>query len=305
MTGRQLNTEHIQVAATLRRMREQANVGRDEAAAVLGCTSSKIGDLETGRSKPKPQELERLLDHYGIPVGERDELVRFARASRGRRPRSPHVGSVIPAHHRRAVDLEAQALSSVFCSPELLPGVLQTRSYAEAILNWSRENDPDEVARLLELRMERAAVLTRTDRPPLRYWCILGEGALRSNVGGPTVMREQVAHLIRLNTGQENVVIQVLPQGAGAHAFLGMTVTLHRFPVPAPDMLLVEGYGREMVRDNPGEVARATQHLDLLKAVALDLDDSNDFLQRVHGDLGVDEFHAAEDQRVVPASSHL
>lgn len=66
------------------------------------------------------------------------------------------------------MDLEAQALSSVFCSPELLPGVLQTRSYAEAILSWSRETDPDEVARLLEVRMERAAVLTRTDRPPLR-----------------------------------------------------------------------------------------------------------------------------------------
>lgn len=31
-----------------------------------------------------------------------------------------------------------------------------------------------------------------------------------------------------------------------------MTVTLHQFPVPAPDMLLVERYGREMVRDNPG-----------------------------------------------------
>lgn len=288
MAGRQLNTEHVQVAATLRRMREQARVGREEAAAVLGCTPSKIGDLETGRSKPKPQELERLLDHYGIPVGERDELVQFARESRGRRPRGSHTASVIPAHHRRAVDLEAQALSSIFCSAELIPGVLQTRGYAEAILTWSRENEPEEVARLLELRMERAAVLARTDRPPLRYWCILGEAALRTKVGGAEVMAEQMAHLAQLNAAMENVVVQVLPLGSGAHGFLGMTVTLHRFQVPAPDMLLVEGYGREMVRDNPVEVARATQHLDLLKASALGLNDSTEFLWRVHRELGVD-----------------
>lgn len=287
MAGRQLNTEHVQVAATLRRMREQAQVGREEAAALLGCTPSKIGDLETGRSKPKPQELERLLDHYGIPVGERDELVRFARESRGRRPRGPHTTSVIPAHHRRAIDLEAQALSSVFCSSDVIPGVLQTRRYAEAIILWSRENEVEEVARLLELRMERANVLTRTDRPPLRYWCILGEAALKTNIGGPDVMREQLDHLIALNVGRENVVIQLLPQGAGVHAFLGMTVTLHRFPVPAPDMLLVEGYGREMVRDNPSEVARATHHLDLLKATALSLEDSTALLRRVHRELGV------------------
>ncbi len=288
MAVRLPSTEHVQVAATLRRMREQAKVSRDEAAMVLGCTDSKIGDLETGRSKPKPQELERLLDHYGVPVRERDDLVRFARESRGRRPRSPHVTSVIPAHHRRAVDLESQALSSIFCSSDVIPGVVQTRGYAEAVLRWSRENEPEEVARLLELRMERAAVLTRTDRPPLRYWCILGEAALRTDIGGPEVMREQVKHLIQLNSTRENVVIQVLPQGVGAHAFLGMTVTLHRFPVPAPDMLLVEGYGREMVRDNANEVARATHHLDLLKATALGLEDSTEFLRRVHRELGVD-----------------
>jgi transcriptional regulator with XRE-family HTH domain len=286
MAVRLLNTEHVQVAATLRRMREQAKVTRDEAAAVLGCTDSKIGDLETGRSKPKPHELERLLDHYGVPVRDRDELVRFARESRGRRPRSPHVTSIIPAHHRRAVDLESQAMSSVFCSSELLPGLLQTRRYAEAILSWSREDERDEVLRLLELRMERASVLTRADRPPLRYWCVLGEAALRTNVGGDEVMREQIAQLIRINTTMDNVVIQVLPLGAGAHGFLGMTVTLHRFPAPAPDMLLVEGYGREMVRDNAVEVARATQHLDLLKAEALGLDDSTEFLRRVHRELG-------------------
>ena len=280
-----MKPEHVQVAATLRRMREEAHVTRDEAALVLGCTRSKIGDLETGRSKPKPAELERLLDHYGILGHERDEMIEFARSSRTRRRPSPYTTAVIPATVRRAVDLEAQAISTVFFSPELIPGLLQTPDYARALLEWSWENHPEDVAKRLEQRMERAAVLQRTQRPPLRYWCVLGEPALRTNIGGPKVMREQIGHLVRLNRTLSNLVIQILPLGSGPHAFLGVTVTIHRFPPPAPDMMILEGYGWEAVRDEPAQLARAAHHLDLIRAKALGLEDSTDFMERVRHDL--------------------
>ncbi|MDT7773131.1 MAG: hypothetical protein QOC67_2055, partial [Pseudonocardiales bacterium] len=43
MTERRHGLARIQVAATLRRMREQAGVSRDAAARELYCTVSKIG----------------------------------------------------------------------------------------------------------------------------------------------------------------------------------------------------------------------------------------------------------------------
>ncbi|MGH3810555.1 MAG: helix-turn-helix domain-containing protein, partial [Pseudonocardiaceae bacterium] len=67
-----MNTERVQVAATLRRMREEAGLSREQVARVLGCTTSKIGDLETGRSGAKPVELAALLDRYGVTGDERD-----------------------------------------------------------------------------------------------------------------------------------------------------------------------------------------------------------------------------------------
>jgi transcriptional regulator with XRE-family HTH domain len=280
-----MKPEHVQVAATLRRMREEARVTRDEAALVLGCTRSKIGDLETGRSKPKPAELERLLDHYGIIGTERDEMVEFARSSRTRRKPSPYTTAVIPATVRRAVDLEAQAISTVWFSSELIPGLLQIPGYAKALFEWAWENRPEDVAKRLEQRMERAAVLTRTHRPPQRYWCVLSEATLRTNIGGPKVMRDQIEHLIRLNRTLSNLVIQILPLGSGPHAFLGVTVTIHRFPAPAPDMMILEGYGRDIVRDDPAELSRAVHHLDLIRAKALGLEDSTNFMQRVHQEL--------------------
>lgn len=124
-------------------------------------------------------------------------------------------------------------------------------------------------------------MLTRTDRKPLRYWCILGEPALRSGIGGPEVMREQLGHLIEVNRTLENVVIQVLPLGSGPHPFIGFTVTWHRFPEPAPDMLTLDSHGRSIIRDHPPEVARAAHHLDLLKAKALGPDESIAFLEQV------------------------
>lgn len=277
-------TEHIQVAATLRRLREAAQVTREEAAKVLGCSVSKIGDLEVGRSKPKPMELEGLLNHYGAAGRDREELVEFARTTRRRRSPSPYTAAVIPADIRRGADLEAQAVSSLFYSSELVPGPLQVRSYAEAILTWDRDNRPDEIAKLLDQRMERVAVLTRVN-PPMSYWCILGEAALRAGVGGPGVMREQLAHLIEVNRTMDNVVIQVLPLGSDVHSFLGVTVAWHRFPKPAPDMLTLDSYGRTIIRDNPSEVARGAHHLDLVKAKALGRDESTTFLRRVHREL--------------------
>ncbi len=278
-------TEHVQVAATLRRLREAAGVTRDAAAAVLGCSVSKIGDLEVGRSKPKPAELESLLNHYGNTGQDRDELIEFARTARGRRKPSPYTTAVIPADIRRAVDLQAQAVRSVFYSAELIPRLLQVRRYAETLLNWEGSNRPDEAAKLLDLRMEQAAILTRTDRPPLSYWCILGEAALRSKVGGSEVMREQLGHLIEVNRTMENVVIQVLPLGAGVHSFLGLTATWHRFPEPAPDMLELDSYRRTIIRDNPSEVARGAHHLDLVKAKALGREETTAFLRRMDREL--------------------
>jgi hypothetical protein len=139
-------------------------------------------------------------------------------------------------------------------------------------------------------------VLTRTDRPPLRYQCVLGEAALRTDIGGPTIMRQQVEHLIDVNETMQNVVVQILPFGAGPHAFLGITVSLHRFPAPAPDMLILDSYGRDILRDEPSEVTRAAQHLDLVRIDALGLEDSTEFLKRVHRELGTGQSHAAEDQ---------
>ncbi len=275
-----MNTERVQVAATLRRMREEAGLTREQAAQVLSCTASKIGDLETGRSGAKPVELAALLDRYGITGDEREELMEFARTSKHRRPRGGHWVT-IPGSHRRFLDLERQATSAIFYSGEVIHGMLQTEGYAQALLRWNRLHEPEVIERLLKLRMARGAVLSRADRPSLRLWCILGEAALRSGVGGMAVMCEQLEHLITMVTLDQNLVIQVLPLGSGVHAFMGLTVTLYEFPPPAPRMLLFDGHGTCAFQDREDEVSDAAHTMDLLRAKALGHEESTEFIQTI------------------------
>jgi transcriptional regulator with XRE-family HTH domain len=257
----------IQVAATLRRMREQAGVSREAAAAALYCTTSKIGDLETGRSRIKPAELEKLLELYGAAGVEREQLIATARDARSRRRRrSPE--SSIPLVDQRFFDLESQARKITFFSPELLPGFLQTDAYATALLEWRGTLDADELQRRVALRAVRRANLTRADGPAC--WCILGEAALRANVGGPATMASQLRALLEMGTTLNNLVIQVLPLGSGAHGSMGITRTLLIFDPPAQPVLHVDTNVRNVYYDGHAEVTEAADVLDLMKAISLD-----------------------------------
>ncbi len=92
-------------------------------------------------------------------------------------------------------------------------------------------------------------------------------------------MGEQIAHLIETNRTRENVVIQILPLRSGMHALLGMTVTLHRFPPPAPEVLQFPTHSRDTFSDREGDVAQAAHHLDLVRAMALGPEESTTFME--------------------------
>ncbi len=280
MAERQHGLARVQVAATLRRMREQARVTREAAAAELYCTVSKIGDIETGRSGVKPAELEKLLDLYGATGEDRDALVDTARASRSRR-RHDSSEPGIPTSHRRYADLEAQARSMTFFSPELLPGVLQTDDYARSMLEWSGRLSVAEVDGKLALRAQRRKIIARTAPPPPSYWCILGEAALRANIGGPVVMAEQLEYLLEWSKAMRHLVIQVLPLTSGAHGFMGLTHTLMRFDPPARNILHVDTHVRDVYFDGEADVGEAADGLELMKAKAIGIHESRAVIKRI------------------------
>ncbi|HEY2206739.1 MAG TPA: helix-turn-helix transcriptional regulator [Pseudonocardia sp.] len=292
MTERKHGLARIQLAATLRRMREHARVSRPAAARELYCTVSKIGDIETGRSGVRPAELEKLLDLYRVTGSDRAELIETARASRSRRKREASR-STIPSSESRYMDLESQAHTVTFYSAELLPGFLQIDGYARALLEWSGQHDVTVVDQRMALRVERRRLLTREDPPPAAYWCVVGEAALRAGVGGPAVMADQLEYLLEWANSLRHLVIQVLPLGSGAHQLMGITQTLLRFDAPARDILHVDTHPRNVFFDNEADVAAATHAMELLKAQAIGREDSLALIRRVLADYKEMSGHAS------------
>jgi transcriptional regulator with XRE-family HTH domain len=111
-------------------------------------------------------------------------------------------------------DKEAQARRLRWFEPLVVPGLLQTEPYARAILSTRMGATHEELDEAVAGRMERQRILDREH--PAELWVILDEAVLRRPVGGPGVMRDQLARLVE--AGQRpNIAIQVVPFGAGAH----------------------------------------------------------------------------------------
>jgi Domain of unknown function (DUF5753)/Helix-turn-helix domain len=109
-------------------------------------------------------------------------------------------------------DKEAEATRLRNFEPLVIPGLLQTEAYARAMLSTRLDSTSEEVGQAVAARMERQRILERNQPPELS--AILDEAALRRPVGGPEVMRGQLAHL---TMRRPTVAIQVIPLTAGAH----------------------------------------------------------------------------------------
>ena len=179
---------------------------------------------------------------------------------------------------------EAEASSISSYESLLVPGLLQTEEYVRATIQSGRTTaDPEEVDRIVAARSARKALLSR-DVPP-KLWIVLDEGAVRRVVGGPDVMRSQVARLIEACENPA-IVMQVLPFSAGAHAAMGGPFTILDYDdkVLDPTVVYLGNDTSTLLLEKEAQVARYRLMFDHLRAKALDPDRSGEFLTRVMAD---------------------
>lgn len=199
----------------LRRLRDRTGHTAEGVAKLLGWHRTKVIRFELGHSRVMPKDLPPLLDLYDADGEERESLTGLLRQSRQKGWWSAY-GDVLPDDY---VGFEAEATSISAFESLYVPGLLQTEEYVRAIVRAGRSTaDQDETDRVVAARLARKALLSR-DVPP-SLWAVLDEAAVRRVVGGPKVMRAQLARLVEA-CEMPTVEIQVLPFTAGAHAAMG------------------------------------------------------------------------------------
>jgi hypothetical protein len=163
-----------------------------------------------------------------------------------------------------------------------VPGLLQTRSYASAVIRACRPYDAEEkLEQDAAARIERQNILTRDDPPKL--WVVLGEGVLRQAVGGVRVMREQLGHLLSLAEAQ-GIVLQVLPFAVSDAPGVDGPAALFEFG-DSPPVAYLEGWGSGRVLKDPRDVAAIATALSMIKGCALSPIDSAQLMTKIRSEL--------------------
>ena len=248
------------IARQLQVLRENAGLSYDQAAAAIYTSAWTIRRMERPEGGLKLHSVRGLLKAYGIH--DEDDVQAFIDLVReANRPGWWHSYAV-----------------------QFVPELLQTTDYARAVIAAGFPGaSAEETDRRVALRMARQAILSRPDPP--RICLVIDEAALRRPVGGPSVMRAQIAHLID-GSRQAGTTIQVLPRSAGAHPGMCGQFYLLRFGSPElPDIVYAEHLTGAFYLDKPDEVTAHVDVLDRLAAQATPADQTEATLNDIRKEL--------------------
>ncbi|OLF07131.1 hypothetical protein BLA60_28375 [Actinophytocola xinjiangensis] len=271
-----------QLGQELRRLREQAGVTPTEAARYLEVSQATLSKIESGKQQIKPLYVKLLASLYGVPDDANNELLQAA-AEANQPEWYVALASQVPKWFRQYLGYEGAAAMISTYSVELIDGLLQTEEYARAV---GLANQPDASGRDLDayvaLRRARQARVDGDDPPMLH--AVLNEASLRTLVGGPEVMRDQLRRLAEV-ADQPHVTIQVLPFNAGAHPAMTSPFTLLGFDIDEMATVYLENGRGAVYLDAPSDLDRYRWMFDRLTTLALPPANSIDLLSTLVDDL--------------------
>jgi transcriptional regulator with XRE-family HTH domain len=285
-----------QLGVMLRELRERTGLRLEDAGDHIERSTATLSRLENGKSVPRLVDIRALLELYLGSKGdeasqdERDRVMLLAADSRKEEWFDPFrdviTGDMTQEHMLRYVEWETDADEVLTYEASVVPGLLQTRGYAEAVADLFY---PDSTAlqrkRFVDFRMARQGVLRR--RPhPLVLRVTLREVALRRVVGGLDVMHEQLKKLeAEVGNGLPNVELRIVPDDLVVPAALRGPFTVMRLPDESErdghGLVYLEGAGGGEYLQNAAAVERYRRDFSTLWAESLPKQRSLDLIKEV------------------------
>jgi DNA-binding XRE family transcriptional regulator len=280
------------LARQLRQLRDEARITSDLARREIGVSQQTFWRMETGQ----PTRINRLFIEALCKLYNTDQKTTKALLALRDEAQNKswwHTYSdAIPKEFDLFVGLEQAADSLVGYQPTLLPGLLQTTEYRQALI-WVEHPSmsTEEVNRRLEVSARRQERLT-AEREPARLDVIINEAVARHAVGGAAVMAAQLNHLAELGN-RPNVSVRVVPIDARTHRglFVG-TFTILGFPphrttyLTEPPVVYLEGYTGDLYLEKEEEVTQYRKAFADIERSALDEEQSRNLFLRIAEEYG-------------------
>ena len=211
----------------LRRARDAKGLTQQQVADELSWSLSKVTRIESGDVTISITDLRALLTLLDVrDAATVERLTDDARAARKRGWwDDPDYRDHLTPAMIQLLQFEAEASELRFFHPVVLPGVLQTREYAEAIFDYLSDDLDEETRRArVDVRMMRAAqMLDRQDQP--LYLFAIDESVLTRIVGTRRMFAEQLDKLAE-HCDHSNFIVRIAPYTGSPMALLGSFILI-------------------------------------------------------------------------------
>lgn len=246
----------------LRDIRRDAGLSGIELAALSGWLSSKVSKIEHGKQTPSEEDLRIWCEHCGA-LGELPDLIAAVRSIETQFAEWRRImrGGTRRRQQASAAVYERAHLFRIY-EPTVIPGLLQTREYAVAVLLTFIDflHIPQDAEEGAAARLEHQRVLTHGDR---HFHMVLGEQALHTNVGGTEVMTGQLEHLLAV-LRLPRLRLGIIPMDAPYRVPLS-----NGFWILDEALVQFETYSAEMSLIRPDELALYGRAFERLAALAV------------------------------------
>jgi transcriptional regulator with XRE-family HTH domain len=215
------------LARRLAAMRGRTGMSLNEVSDKLGWSRGRLDRYERNEWRlPDASHVRDLARIYDASDREREELEDLGRQARGRVWWRSYEDVFGKGNEFAGFENDAARISVYM--PLVLPGLLQTRPYIEALLAvgpWPAQWRE----RALAARLRRQQILDRIDGASPRLIAVITEASLLYRWGTQTDRRAQIAHLAAMSR-RPGVELRMLSFAIGPHPGMSSLIDIFDFP---------------------------------------------------------------------------
>ncbi|MCQ4085041.1 helix-turn-helix domain-containing protein [Streptomyces sp. RB6PN25] len=255
--------------ALVKLFRDLTGMTQAELSEAVGYSLDTVSSVEQGRRPPSPVFVDKV-----------DEVLH---ANGVLRAGKPHLErEKYRAFFAQFADEERGAVSLQSYEAMVVPGLLQTERYAQAVIGYRCPPfDEEEIERHVAARLERQALLTRKPLPILGF--VIDESVLYRKVGGREVLKEQLLHLADCSR-LRNLSLQVMHFDSDEQPGLDGSMVLLE-TAGRQKVAYVEVQGVSQWVSKPIELSVLEARYGIIRAQALTTRDSLALIEKVAGEL--------------------
>ncbi|QIB49072.1 helix-turn-helix domain-containing protein [Streptomyces aureoverticillatus] len=261
------------LGTALRALREASGFTGEAVARRASMSAGKLSKIETNKVRPTVQDVDLILSALEISAEAKEQFLDKARVEATEATAWRLLRRMGPWKHQNTIKaIEADTQTLRLFQGQLVPGLLQTPEYANAVFSVPPALPDETRARTVAARLERQETL-HDPRRSFRF--LICEHVLRWRVPSRMVLALQLDRIISVSR-LPNVSIGVLPLDSPMPDFPMTCFSLHD-----DRLVIAETFHSEVTTTDPKDVQTYIDTFERFGEVALYGDDMRTFVEAI------------------------